>query len=406
MVAATQISRARRRRFSPSAGWMHVVWRILTFCAGSSPSPWLPSTKPLWTASVTASFSATEPLGPDAELQCLRRGVEFFQRASLVLSSAQATQLADLDCGGTGGQSSSKTACYEFAANDPPFNNTAGMGQLGIFEGFTSSIDVDGRQLRSLGIRQDCVAETSASFAVKALVAKNSTDRRVATNLLNYAHIHSGFHQPWIVGAGDAIRTARPWTTGDGFGLLAWTTADNAYEEFYKDDDARGLLGAVATAGLLQTPRWHTTIATGVLGNLRQTTVNGFGPASERFATIVSSGGWEKTYNSKAPAPDISPHYQSYIWAVYLWGYSKSGFRPLLDRATAALEAAMQTYPQHWVPTSNGIAMQRVRQRRQYLGQYLGPVLACLSALCDLTRAVGCTIVLRYTIVLQYSPRL
>ena len=116
--------------------------------------------------------------------------------------------------------------------------------------------------------------------------------------------------------------------SGDAFGIKAWTTADHAYQEFFSDDNARGLLGAVATAGpqkrgnikatwvifliplahlhvprahagvcrgascaqtskqiridrrssiadrpfvgLLKTDRWHSTIATGVLGNLRQ----------------------------------------------------------------------------------------------------------------------------------------
>ena len=37
----------------------------------------------------------------------------------------------------------------------------------------------------------------------------------------------------------------------------------------YKDDDARGLLGAIATAALLKSERWHSTITTATLGNLR-----------------------------------------------------------------------------------------------------------------------------------------
>jgi hypothetical protein len=90
--------------------------------------------------------------------------------------------------------------------------------------------------------------------------------------------------------------------------------------------------------------------------------------ASGGFDKLVTtdnerSGGWRAIYASaSAPgAADYSPHYQSYIWAVYLWGYSKSGFQPLYDRAAAALEAMMSGYPTKWVPTSNGIAMQRAR---------------------------------------------
>ena len=47
--------------------------------------------------------------------------------------------------------------------------------------------------------------------------------------------------------------------------------------------------------------------------------------------------------------------------AVYLWGYHVSGFAPLLERAQAALGIMMAGYPAKWIPTSNGIAMQRAR---------------------------------------------
>jgi hypothetical protein len=96
-----------------------------------------------------------------------------------------------------------------------------------------------------------------------------------------------------------------------------------------KDDDARGLLGAITTAGVLKSDRWHTTIAAATLGNLRYTSRGGFGPVSGTFDHI---GDWRDTYNSEG-TPHYSPHYEAYQWAVYLWGYSVSGFAPLLERA-------------------------------------------------------------------------
>ena len=87
-------------------------------------------------------------------------------------------------------------------------NHRNDAGQLGIFEGFTSNVAVDGTQPQSIGVRADCVTESSASFAVRSLLAhgKNATsdaqrDRAISTNLLNYGHIHSGFSQPWAVGS-------------------------------------------------------------------------------------------------------------------------------------------------------------------------------------------------------------
>jgi hypothetical protein len=188
----------------------------------------------------------------------------------------------------------------------------SGDGQLGVFEGLTSDIDIHGKQPQSNGVRCDCITETSASFAVRAVLTGNTSDELVATNLLNYGHLHSGYHQPWAVGAAQpdpytSIHTkdSRPWVvSGDAFGLKAWTTMDHSYQEYFNDDDARGLLGAVATAGLLKSERWHSTIATAVLGNLRQTPRSGFAPASAPFAGMVDAttfnpaNGWRKQYDS------------------------------------------------------------------------------------------------------------
>ena len=200
----------------------------------------------------------------------------------------------------------------------------------------------------------------------------------VATNLLNYGHLHSGFHQPWALGSGAPdqytnthTKSTRPWAvSGDAFGIKSWTTSDHAYQEYFADDDARGLLAAVATAGLLRTERWHSTIVTAVLGNLRHTPRNGFSVSasgSAVFSSMVDSqtfdpvDGWRKRYDSEGGAPDFSPHYQSYIWAVYLWAFDRSGFAPLYDRAVAAITTMMENYPSKWIPTDNGIAMQRAR---------------------------------------------
>ena len=97
-----------------------------------------------------------------------------------------------------------------------------------------------------------------------------------------------------------------------------------------------------------------------MLGNLRLTTQHGFGFRSGQFSSI---GDWESIYNAttKPSGDDHSPHYVAYIWSVYLWAYEVSGYQPLLDRSRTALGDMMNSYPSAWVPTSNGIAMQRAR---------------------------------------------
>jgi hypothetical protein len=170
----------------------------------------------------------------------------------------------------------------------------------------------------------------------------------------------------WVLGGGQQALSQADWTvSGDAFGLMGWEQSDHAFREFYKDDNARALLGGIATAGLLGGSNWHAVLAVNVLANLRATPQNGFGPQASDFANLVGSGGagtygWKQIYDSPGE-PDYSPHYQSYIWACYLWGYSISAFQPLYDRPAAALRIMMENYPTKWIPTANGIAMQRAR---------------------------------------------
>eukprot|EP00750_Incisomonas_marina_P032186 INCI8939.2.p1 GENE.INCI8939.2~~INCI8939.2.p1 ORF type:complete len:787 (-),score=99.24 INCI8939.2:698-3058(-) len=372
LIAATQLSHCRSRRFAPAARWMALAEYIFDFASNSSWSKTEGATSAtLWVPTVTASYNRSEPLPGDAELQALQRGVQFYRNARLLPDVSRATELGML----VPSMPDFDLRVREYARMAPPYEaRVSGDGQLGIFEGLTSDIDIEGRQPQSNGVRADCVLETSASFAARSIVTANKSDARVAINLLNFGHIHSGFHQPWALGAGqpDAasihLAQTRPWVvSGDAFGLKAWTTVDHAYTLYYGDDDARGLLGAVATAGLLQSDRWDTTIVTGVLGNLRQTPKNGFAPSSSTFEALVDAttfdpaSGWRSRYDSEGGAPNFSPHYESYIWAVYLLGYAQSGFEPLLSRAQTALTTMMENYPSKWIPTANGIAMQRAR---------------------------------------------
>jgi hypothetical protein len=78
LAAATQLSHCRTRRFSPSARWMAVVAHVLGTVTGGQ---WTPPAGggALWVPTVAASFTATEPLPPDAELTAMQRGVGFYR---------------------------------------------------------------------------------------------------------------------------------------------------------------------------------------------------------------------------------------------------------------------------------------------------------------------------------------
>ena len=85
--------------------------------------------------------------------------------------------------------------------------------------------------------------------------------------------------------------------------------------------------------------------------------------ATENFNDIKAKS-WEYYWNSTTPGDGLhpySPHYVSYIMAVFLYAHHRSGYAPLLERARAGIATMMAGYPSKWIPTLNGICMQRAR---------------------------------------------
>eukprot|EP00755_Sulcionema_specki_P025828 Sspe_Gene.84199::Locus_55269_Transcript_1_1_Confidence_1.000_Length_2245::g.84199::m.84199 len=328
-LAAGQISMLVTQRFAPVERWGKVV--DFLFGAG---------TAPLVVPQVTPAYPRTSPLPPDAIEDTAIRGVEWYVKSGFLQDAKTTLVLAELRKQGVVG---------------PLFLNstTSGTGRMGVLEGFSTYIGKGGKQPASINLRNDCITESSMAFAMRSVLrGGNASHAAVSRNLLNYAWFHGGFSQPWVPGLGDSL--------GSTFGLLGWDSATPvSYASFYKDDDARGILAGLLTAGLLHDDRWDTVLTTAMLANLRLTGTNGFGPSSARFPSIVKDG-WRATYNS-APAPYYSPHYMAYLWAAYFAAYNQTGYRPFFDRSYAAVRIMMEGYPSKWVPTSNGITVQRAR---------------------------------------------
>ena len=176
--------------------------------------------------------------------------------------------------------------------------------------GLDGKIHHAGNQSTGINLRDDCMTETSAAFAVRSLVAPvaQPNDSVIARNILNYAWRRGGFTSAWMPGT---IGGAH----GDTMGLLAWDSATlTSATQFYKDDDARGLLAGTLTAGLLQRDEWAVSLADAMLANLRLTGVSGFGPSSAHFADVQKEG-WQSIHSANFSQSDsmYSPHYQGYL---------------------------------------------------------------------------------------------
>jgi hypothetical protein len=68
--------------------------------------------------------------------------------------------------------------------------------------------------------------------------------------------------------------------------------------------------------------------------------------------------GWQYYWNRDIVSPH--PHFESWLWACYLWLYDKTGYQPLLEKTEKAIKITMENYPSNWLWT-NGLQQERAR---------------------------------------------
>ena len=161
----------------------------------------------------------------------------------------------------------------------------------------------------------------------------------------------------------------------------AWLVAN------YGDDNARAMLAtAVAAASLKTTDRWDERLMRALLANLRTTGKLGF--RGDRIdLPALAKHGWRYYY--QAETVNCSPHFESYLWACYLWAWQHTGFQPFLDRTRTAIAMTMKAYPDQWLWQNN---LERARmllclawlvrvedtpEHREWLDRVAGDLLAC-----------------------------
>jgi len=218
-----------------------------------------------------------------------------------------------------------------------------GDGSLGILEGHASYIHSDGSQPIRWWLRGDCQAETAFALSSAANLFKSSKDKKTAFNLLDYLYKTSNLR---------ANERNDPKSTS--FGLIGWATTDP--DAYYGDDNARTLLATIGASYELETEEYYPYIIEGILGNFRTAGVNGFRGPWFRDAKLQTLE-WTTLFNKEII--NYHPHYESWLWANYLWLYDKTGFEPLKIRAKKAIKLTMENFP-NWKWT-NGIQQEYSR---------------------------------------------
>ena len=330
LVAATKLSQFVTGRYAPAGAW-EAVWRwILAWVCPDEVFPPLQ-----WTPTARPSYQADQTLPENAERQAFDRGAAWYAKARLFIH--------------TDWRDEAERRLGEFpdgTGSGPDKDWPVGDGSCGMIEGASSRIHPMGSQDWRYYVRNDCMGEASMAMACAGALSQDEGARNIAANLNDFIYFNS------IFAKGPRADPASP-----SYGLVSWSSQPPATDIYYGDDNARSMLGTMAAAALLGVDRWDEPLLRCLLANLRTT-----GPLGFRNGRITDSElqekGWRHFWETKRT--HYAPHYESWLWACFLWAYHKTRFTPFLDRASTAIRLTMDAYPDKWRWT-NGIQQERSR---------------------------------------------
>ena len=315
LVATTKLSQFVTARYAPTDAWP-AVWRMVF--AWLTPGAAGPEMN--WTSTVRPSYGRDAVIPATAATDAIVRGVDWHTKARLLVHSSWKDR-------------------PRRAAPDDSW--PCGDGELGLIEGVRSEVDYLGRQPVTWGLRSDCNGESALAFALRAGIDNDARSARIASNLLDWLYFRSGM----FIDAPE-----KP-----SYGLIAWTP--DAAGALYQDNDVKAMLGCMGTAAILGTDRWDEKLLTNILANFRTTGRLGFRGERIEHPELLRRG-WRSFWD--APLVRLSPHFEAWTWAAYLWLYDKTHFAPLRERTKLGIRLMMEKYPGGWFWT-NGIQQERAR---------------------------------------------
>ncbi len=322
VVATTRLSSFVTGRYAPACDWPIVWERIL-----SALDPQHPHSLAA-TPVVRPAFSATAKLPRHFERQAFAAAAHWFATSHLLVHPSE--KLKVYQALAANGETTAPPA------PGAPEEN----GSCGILEGYASGVLYDGNQPRRLPLRNDCTTESAMVMALDGRFNGHAQSALIASNLLDFAYFNSGMCQG-----------ARADPSQAAYGLLGWGDISPAWlVANYGDDNARVMLATAVAAATWPTDRWDERLMRALLANLRTTGKLGF--RGDRIdLPALAEHGWR--YYHQAETVNCSPHFESYLWACYLWAWQHTGFSPFLDSARTAITMTMKAYPGQWLWQNN-----------------------------------------------------
>jgi hypothetical protein len=333
LAAASQLSRFVTARYAPSEAWLS-VWRgILAWVMGGAAVN-LESARV-----VLPALGPSVRLANDAELQAFTRGVEWYSNARLFVHPSWEKRVDE-------------ARQYKDQVGPGPGTVAVGDGSLGMLEGHDARISPDGSQNLRWWIRADCVGETSMVYSLAHKVTKKPEQGRIAANLIDYL-----LHRSKMASG------SRMDPQSVSYGLIGWNNTpkyhegEDGYDVYYGDDNARCLLGMLATMALTGESKWMERFWLAVLGNFRL--VGRLGHQKARYDQApLEKTGWQHYFRADTILHDMN--YEAYPWALFLWAAARTRWAPFFDRVEKGIRLTMEAYPAKW-RWSNSITSHQAR---------------------------------------------
>lgn len=332
MIATSCLSNYKTARFGPTASW-RIIWENML--------RWLTGNKEVVLKSFSSDpypmFSKNETLPAEAGRRAIAKGAEWLWKARLFIHPSWERERMDK---------------YQPKNGDPnlffgpPISNDLlqGDGSRGIMEGHGSTIHYDGTQDYRYFIRADVQGESAFLLSAAGNILNKPDYYATAEKLLDYLFYTSGFRGG-----------ARNNKDSSSYGLISW--ANTHLGTFFNDDNARCILGTIGASAFMNNERWNRFIAENILANFRTSSKQGF-QGNALNQSDIEKNGWR--YYFERDFVNLHPHFESWMWACYLWLYDKTGYKPLLEKAKTGIRLMMDAYPDRW-KTQNGVQQERAR---------------------------------------------
>ena len=325
-IGTSKLTDFARLRFMPESKWKPFWESILSELTGNE------VTFKEWPKMIAPAYSENAKLPKDARKQAVQKGIEWFYNGHFLIHQDWKESWVMKYIGD--GTMPVGPELPEDAPN--------GDGSLGVLEGHCSAIYKDGRQAYRYWIRDDIQGEASMAFAIAGEVLNNQEYKAVAERLSDYSF--KEFQ--------DGPRSDPNSPT---YGLLGWAYTHKWV--YYGDDNARSILGSILAGKVLGTDKWKKNLDAAIEANLNTTGKNGF-RGSRLHEQDIQANGLEYYQNRELINPH--PHFESWLWACYLWQYANTGDKKYLETAEKGISLTMAAYPDGWSWT-NGIQQERAR---------------------------------------------